>query len=65
MEAKRKLSSHRQSVAATGGGPSTPDLSPINEKIAAIIGEVRVCGIVSETEGDARDHLGTRETVLL
>ena len=52
MEAKRKLSSHHQSVAATGGGPSTPELTAIDGKIAAIIGEASVCGIVSEKEGD-------------
>lgn len=52
VEAKRKLSSHRQSVAATGGGPSTADLKSVDSKIAAIIGEVSMCGIVSEKEGD-------------
>lgn len=52
MEAKRKLYLHRQSVAATGGGPSTPEPTSLESKIAAIIGEVSVCGIVSEKGGD-------------
>ncbi|GAA6076668.1 myb-related transcription factor, partner of profilin-like [Tachysurus ichikawai] len=36
VEAKRKLSSHHQSVAATGRGPSTADLTSVDSKIAAI-----------------------------
>lgn len=64
MEAKRKLSSHRQSVAATGGGPCTADLTSVDSKIAAIIGEVSVCGIVSEKEGDTDVTETTEEQVL-
>ena len=52
MGAKQRLSSHRQSVNATGGGPSTPDLTPIDTKVASIIGTASVSGIVSEREGD-------------
>ncbi|GAA6079268.1 myb-related transcription factor, partner of profilin-like [Tachysurus ichikawai] len=33
LKAKRKLSSHHQSVAATGGGPSTADLTSVDNKI--------------------------------
>ncbi|XP_056432007.1 nuclear apoptosis-inducing factor 1-like [Gadus chalcogrammus] len=50
--AKQRLSSHRQSVTATGGGPSTPDLTPIDRQVASIIGTASVSGIVSEREGD-------------
>ncbi|XP_018951036.1 myb-related transcription factor, partner of profilin-like [Cyprinus carpio] len=64
VEAKRKLSSHRQSVAATGGGPCTADLTSVDSKIAAIIGEVSVCGIVSEKEGDTDVTETTEEQVL-
>ena len=52
MGAKQRLSSHRQSVTATGGGPSTPDLTPIDTKVGSIIGTASVSGIVSEREGD-------------
>ena len=52
MGAKQRLPSHRQNVTATGGGPSTPDLTPIYTKVASIIGTTSVIGIVSEREGD-------------
>ncbi|GAA6085112.1 myb-related transcription factor, partner of profilin-like [Tachysurus ichikawai] len=64
VQAKRKLSSHRQSVAATGGGPSPADLISVISKIAAIIGEVSVCGIVSEKEGNTDVTETTEEQVL-
>ena len=52
MGAKQRLSSHRQSVTATGGELSTPDLTPIDTKVTSIIGNASVSGIVSEREGD-------------
>ncbi len=52
VEAKRRLSSHRQSVAATGGGPRAPELTLLESKIATIIGDAGLCGIVPEKEGD-------------
>ncbi|GAA6091139.1 myb-related transcription factor, partner of profilin-like [Tachysurus ichikawai] len=62
---KEKTVLPRQSMAATGGGPSTADLTSVDCKIAAIIGEVRVCGIVSEKEGDTDVTETTEEQVLL
>ncbi|CAM4568533.1 unnamed protein product [Leuciscus chuanchicus] len=59
-----KEKTHRQSVAATGGSPSTADLTSVDSKIAAIIGEVSVCGIVSEKEGDTDVTETTEEQVL-
>ncbi|GAA6077152.1 myb-related transcription factor, partner of profilin-like, partial [Tachysurus ichikawai] len=55
----------KESVAATGGGPSTADLTSVDSKIVAIIGEVSVCGIVSEKEGDTDVTETTEEQVLL
>ena len=39
-------------MSATGGGKSTPELTPLDTQIAAILREASVCGIVSEKEGD-------------
>ncbi|KAA0713068.1 hypothetical protein E1301_Tti008621 [Triplophysa tibetana] len=48
------------SVCATGGGKGDPDLSPMETRMASIIGQTSVCGIVSEREGDT-DVLDTGE----
>ncbi|KAA0718438.1 hypothetical protein E1301_Tti019304 [Triplophysa tibetana] len=58
--AKKRLASHRQSVCATGGGKGATDLSPMETRMASIIGQTSVCGIVSEREGDT-DVLDTGE----
>lgn len=58
--AKKWLASHRQSVCATGGGKGAPDLSPMETRMASILGQTSVCGIVSEREADT-DVLDTGE----
>lgn len=58
MEAKRKLSSHQLQLV---GAPSTADLKSVDSKIAAIIGEVIVCGSVSEKDGDTEVTETTEE----
>ncbi|XP_059386113.1 nuclear apoptosis-inducing factor 1-like [Carassius carassius] len=45
VEAKKRLS-------ATGGGKGTPELTPLDERLAAIIGESLLSGVVTEAEGD-------------
>ncbi|XP_059367785.1 nuclear apoptosis-inducing factor 1-like isoform X2 [Carassius carassius] len=57
---KKRLASHRQSVCATGRGKGAPDLSPMETRMASILGQTSVCGIVSEREGDT-DVLDTGE----
>lgn len=52
MEAEKIIASLRQSVSATGGGEDTPELTPPETKISS----VRVCGIVSEEEGDTDER---------
>ncbi|XP_026113218.1 nuclear apoptosis-inducing factor 1-like [Carassius auratus] len=52
VEAKKRLALHRQSVSATGGGKGTPELTPLDERLAAIIGESLLSGVVTEAEGD-------------
>ena len=39
VDAKKRLALHRQSVSATGGGKGTSELTPLDERLAAIIGE--------------------------
>ncbi|KAJ8253606.1 hypothetical protein COCON_G00202180 [Conger conger] len=51
---------HRQSVCATGGGEGTPKLTPLDEKLAGIIGEPLLSGVVTEAEGDTDLHRMTQ-----
>ncbi|XP_061598952.1 uncharacterized protein LOC133461605 [Cololabis saira] len=60
VEAKRRVAQHRQSVSATGGGQCTPEPTPLDTKIASILGTASVCGVVSEREGDT-DLAETKE----
>ena len=52
VEAKKTIATNRQSVSATGGGKTTSELTPLEARMASIIGEASVWGIVSEMEGD-------------
>ncbi len=52
VEAKKQLTSHRQSVSATGGGKGVPELTPFETRMGSILGETSLCGIVPENEGD-------------
>ncbi len=40
-------------MAATGGGPATPDLTPVDVMIGDIIGTELVEGVVPVEEGDS------------
>lgn len=61
VDAKKRIALHRQSVCATGGGKGTPELTPTDEKLAGIIGESLLSGVVTEAEGDT-DAPETAET---
>lgn len=52
VDAKKRLASHRQSVCATGGGTGAPELTPMDERLAGIIGESLLSGVVTEADGD-------------
>ncbi|KAK5614347.1 hypothetical protein CRENBAI_003182 [Crenichthys baileyi] len=47
-----EVTRHHQSMSATGGGKGEPELTPFEKKMASILGETCLCGIVSEKEGD-------------
>ncbi|KAK0146571.1 hypothetical protein N1851_014110 [Merluccius polli] len=42
----------KKSVLITGGGSGKPPPSPLDERVAGIIGETLLSGIVPEDEGD-------------
>ena len=46
------IASHHQSVPVTGGGRGTPELSPPKMRMASILAETSVSGIVLEKGGD-------------
>lgn len=52
VEAKKCLSSHRLSLAATGGGKGEPNLTSFEKRMAFVLGQTSVCGIVPENESD-------------
>ncbi|XP_041843329.1 nuclear apoptosis-inducing factor 1-like [Melanotaenia boesemani] len=65
VEAKRRMARHRQGMCATGGGPATPNPTPLELKIASILGPASIYGIVPENEGDTDQADATAETVTL
>ena len=52
LEAKKRISAFKQSAAATGSGSGLQAPSASDERIAGIIGEVVLSGILPEEEGD-------------
>ncbi|KAJ8364717.1 hypothetical protein SKAU_G00135480 [Synaphobranchus kaupii] len=52
LKAKKRIAHHRASVQATGGGSATPNLTPEDDRIAAIIGESAVVGVYAEGDTD-------------
>ncbi|KAG7482076.1 hypothetical protein JOB18_012638 [Solea senegalensis] len=49
-----RVTAHQQSVAATRGGPGKcPELMLREERVAAIIGETSLTGILQAREGDS------------
>ncbi|XP_049341019.1 uncharacterized protein LOC125804964 [Astyanax mexicanus] len=51
-DAKKQIALHRKKFTATGGGKATPAPSLFHERMASIIGEPLLSGVVSEKEGD-------------
>ncbi|KAK0134620.1 hypothetical protein N1851_029742 [Merluccius polli] len=52
VDSKKRIAEYRQSVLITGGGSGKPPPSPLDERVAGIIGEKLLSGIVPEDEGD-------------
>ncbi|KAI3353871.1 hypothetical protein L3Q82_005079 [Scortum barcoo] len=64
VDAKKRLASRRQSVCATRRGRGTPKLTPLDEKLAGIIGESLLSGVVTEVEGDTDAHDAPNDSVV-
>ncbi|XP_054868348.1 t-SNARE domain-containing protein 1-like [Amphiprion ocellaris] len=64
VEAKKRVTCHRQSMSATGGGRGKPEPTPLDSRIASILGTASGCGIMSEKEGDTDLAEPTEETEL-
>ncbi|KAK0146346.1 Nuclear apoptosis-inducing factor 1 [Merluccius polli] len=55
MEVKRRVSAHRRSVTATGGGTGVEELFPFDQRVACLVGDTALTGVVGAHEGDT-DH---------
>ncbi|XP_061593275.1 nuclear apoptosis-inducing factor 1-like [Cololabis saira] len=53
VEVKRRTAAHRQSVAKTGGGKGEDDLTPFQQRVAAIVGDTALTGVVGAHAGDS------------
>ncbi|XP_034150731.1 nuclear apoptosis-inducing factor 1-like [Esox lucius] len=53
VEVKRRTAAHRQSVGRTGGGTGTDELAPFDQRVASIVGDTLISGIVSADVGDS------------
>ena len=51
VKMKKRIALHRKSVCATGWGKGTPELTPTEKKLAGIVGESLLSGLVTEAEG--------------
>lgn len=57
--AKKRVTAHRREMSATGGGQTTTELSPLDNRIACIIGDTALSGITKDGDTDA---LATEQT---
>ncbi|KAJ8346446.1 hypothetical protein SKAU_G00278470 [Synaphobranchus kaupii] len=52
LQGKKRIVIHNRSIKATGGGPGTPELSQMDQRIAAIIGESAYTGTCSDGDSE-------------
>ncbi|KAK2878655.1 hypothetical protein Q8A67_019446 [Cirrhinus molitorella] len=50
--AKKRVTAHRREISATGGGQTTTELSPLDNRIACIIGDTALSGINKDGDTD-------------
>ncbi len=55
VEVKRRITAHRRSMTATGRGTGGEELTPFDQRVAAIVGDTALTGVVAPREGDT-DH---------
>ncbi len=51
--AKKCITAHRREMSVTGGGQTTMELSPLDNRIASIIGDTALSGIIKDGDTDA------------
>ena len=54
LNAKKRVTAHRRETSATGGGQTTTELSPLDNRIAIIIGDTALSGIIADGDTDAQ-----------
>ncbi len=52
LSAKKCITAHRHEISVTGGGQATTQLSPMDTRIASIIGDTALCGIIPHGDTD-------------
>lgn len=58
LDVKRRMAAHRQSVVKTGGGTGDEEPSSFDQRVAAIVGETAISGIVGAHVGDSDQQQG-------
>ena len=65
VKMKKRIALHRKSVCATGWGKGTPELTPMEEKLAGI-GESLLSGVVTEAgETDAPEPPNVPDALII
>ncbi|KAK0134732.1 hypothetical protein N1851_029621 [Merluccius polli] len=54
VNAQKRVTAHRRETSATGGGQTTTELSPLDNRIASIIGDTALSGIIEDGDTDAQ-----------
>ncbi|KAK0154751.1 Nuclear apoptosis-inducing factor 1 [Merluccius polli] len=60
LNAKKRVTAHRRETSLTGGGQAATQLTPMDTRIASIIGDTALCGIIP---GGDTDTLSTEPAV--
>lgn len=50
---KKRVTAHRREISATGGGQTTTEISPLDSRVASIIGDTALSGIIRDGDTDA------------
>ncbi|XP_017288266.1 nuclear apoptosis-inducing factor 1-like [Kryptolebias marmoratus] len=53
VDVKRRTAAHRQSVTKTGGGTGDDDITPFDQRVASIVGDTALTGVVAPHVGDS------------
>ncbi|XP_052464014.1 nuclear apoptosis-inducing factor 1-like [Carassius gibelio] len=53
VDVKRRTAAHRQSVGRTGSGKGVDELTPFEQRVASIMGDTLLSGVVSSAVGDS------------